>query len=485
MSVEQKILLGLRWTAASRFGSQLIAWAGTIFVMRTLAPQDYGLAAICTAVLSIISMAAEFGIGAGIVQAEKLGTAQLRSIFGASILFSFSGALIVIALSPALAWYFKAPEAALLIQVSAAQLFLAPLAALSDAHLRRELRFKGSSIIDFFVIFATTLGTVILAWRGAGVWSLIIGPLIGALMRVVLLNALVPLRIWPSFDLRPARGLIGFGFKVALSRIASYVFGQSDILIAGRILSKPMLGEYSVAMHLAMLPVSKAMAVVNQVTYPVIAQLNREGASMQPLLLGGLRLLAYAVMPALWGLAAISPWLIPALLGPNWSGAVLPLQIVALALPLRLLSVLLSSVIQGMGHAGLDLKNSMTGVILLPICFGVGAQFGATGLACAWLFGLPILVILNLTRSRAVLGIGLGAAMRALSMPAVFSALMALGVTGMGRWSSGKFAVWPTVLFTGLVGVFIYLSLLWTFDRTSAEQMLRLVRPGKKSVAQR
>ena len=477
MSVEQKFLLGLRWTAAGRFGSQLIAWTGTIFVMRTLAPQDYGLAAICTAVLSIISMAAEFGIGAGIVQAEKLGNAQMRSIFGASILFSFSGALIVIGLSPALAWYFKAPEATILIQVSAIQLLLAPLAALSDAHLRRELRFKGSSIIDFIVVLATTVGTVILAWRGSGVWALIIGPLFGAFTRVVLLNSLVPLRIWPSFDLRPARGLIGFGFKVALSRIASYVFGQSDVLIAGRVLSKASLGEYSVAMHLAMLPVSKAMGVINQVVYPVIAQLNREQTSMQPLLLNGMRLVGYVVIPVLWGLAALSPWLIPALLGPNWGNAVLPLQIVAVALPLRLLSVLLSSVVQGMGHAGLDLRNSITGVILLPCCFIVGVQFGAPGLALSWLIGLPLLVALNLYRSQAVLGIGIADALRALAKPAFFSAMMVVAVLATGQWS-GRIGLtnWPTIALMIAVATLAYLGLLFGLDRGSARQLLKLVR---------
>jgi O-antigen/teichoic acid export membrane protein len=479
MTVERQFLRGIRWTAASRFGSQLIAWAGTIYVMRTLAPQDYGLAAICSAVLSIVTMAAEFGIGAGIVQAKRLEPVQLRSVFGASILFSFTGAAIVVGLAPALAWFFRAPEAAPLIQVAALQLVLAPLAAMSDAQLRRELRFKGSSVIEFAVAVATTCSTALLAWQGFGVWSLIIGPLVGALVRILSLNILVPLRILPSFDLRPARSLIGFGFKVALSRIASYVFGQSDVLIAGRILSKTALGEYSVAMHLAMLPVSKAMGVINQVIYPVIAQLNREEASLQPLLLHGLRLVGYVVIPVLWGLAALSPWLIPALLGPNWDNAVLPLQIVAVALPLRLLSVLLSSVVQGMGQAGLDLRNSITGVILLPCCFLVGAQFGAPGLALSWLIGLPLLVGLNLQRSKVVLGINMAEALRALAKPAIFSAGMAAAVVATGHWgSTAGLPSWPAIALMIGVAVFTYLGLLFGLDRDSAREILKLVRPG-------
>ncbi|MDM4764894.1 lipopolysaccharide biosynthesis protein [Pelomonas sp. SE-A7] len=479
MTVERQFLQGLRWTAASRLGSQIISWVGTIYVMRTLSPQDYGLSAICTAVLSIVAMAAEFGIGAGIVQAERLDKAQMRSIFGASILFSLSGAALVALLAPALAAFYQAPEAAPLIQIAALQLVMAPLSAMSDAQLRRDLRFRGSSVIEVVVALAATLTTAGMAWKGYGVWSLIIGPLAGTLARVVLLNLLVPLNLWPSFKLGAAKGLIGFGFKVALSRVASYVFGQSDVLIAGRMLSKNALGEYSVAMHLAMLPVSRVMSVVNQVTYPVIAQLHREAAPLRPALLMGLRLVAYVVVPVLWGLAALSPWLIPALLGPNWGGAVAPLQIVSVALPLRLLSVLQSSAIQGTGHAGIDLRNSITGVILMPCCFLIGGYFGAQGLALAWLIGLPLLVGQNIQRSSAVLGIGIGDALGALAKPAAFSAAMAAAVvaTGTGCDAIGLPA-WPSIVLMMGVASLVYLGLLFGLDRDSARQLLKLVRPS-------
>lgn len=477
MKVEAQFLQGLRWMALSRAGAQLVSWVGTIYVMRLLAPQDYGLAAICTAVLSIVSMATEFGIAAGIVQAERLERAQLRSVFGAAILFSFTGAVAVALLAAPLADFFRAPEAAPLIGVTAVHLLLAPLSAMSDAQLRRELRFKGSSIVELVFALATTLATTGLAWRGAGVWALILGPIVGSVVRILALNLLAPLRFLPSFDLRPARPLIGFGLRVALSRIASYVFGQSDVLIAGRVLPKTALGEYSVAMHLAMLPVSKAMAVLNQVTYPVIAQLQRDRVDLRPHLLRGLRLVAYLVMPVLWGLAAISPWLIPALLGPGWAGAVLPMQIVATALPLRLLSVLLSSVIQGMGHAGLDLRNSVTGVLLLPCCFLLGAQFGAAGLAAAWLLGLPLLVALNLLRSREVLGFGLGAALGALARPAAFCMAMVLVTLGVGHWSAALLPAWPAIALTIAAAACAYVGLLWLLDRPGALQLLKLIRP--------
>jgi O-antigen/teichoic acid export membrane protein len=468
---------GLRWMAAGRLSAQLVSWVGTIFVMRLLTPADYGLAAICAAIVSAVSMVAEFGLGAGLVQARTLARDQVRSVFGASLLFSLVAVLLVVGAAPVLGWFFRAPEVVLLVQVSSLQLLLSPLATIPEAFLKREMAFRGASIIELVAGVAASAGTVALAWYGFGVWALVLGPLMGVFLRVLLLNVLAPQRLWPSFRFAPARGLIDFGFKVALSRIAGYVFAQSDVLIAARVLDKSALGVYSVAMHLAMLPVTKIMGIVNHVAYPAIAELSRNGHDVRPYLLRGLRLFAYALVPLLWGLAAVAPWLIPVVLGPSWVTAVLPLQIVCVALPLRLISVLMSTAIQGLGHAGIDLANTVTGMVLLPLCFLVGVQFGVVGLAGAWLVGLPVLIVLNLRRASAVLQIGVRETLQAIAPPALCSAAMAALVVVSGEVLGLAAATAPGVLALVLVGALAYACILWFGDRSSARELLALLRP--------
>lgn len=479
-STESSFASGLRWVAAGRLSAQLISWIGTIYVMRTLAPQDYGLAAICSSVIAIVTIVAEFGMGASVIQAKKLEDQQIRSVFGASLLFSFTCAALLAVLAPLLAWFFRAPEALNLIRASALHLVLAPLCAIPEAMLRRNLRFRGISLIELASAIAASLATVAMAWQGAGVWALVAGPLVGAAVRVLMINLLAPQRLAPSFRLRPAADLLDFGFKVALSRLASTVFSQSDVLIAGRFLSKGALGEYSVAMTLAMLPLSKAMGILNQVTVPTIAQMNRDARSTLPVLLDGLRLFSYVLVPLLWGMAAVAPWLISTLIGPNWERAVVPMQIVCIALPLRLVGTLLSSVIQGMGHAGLELRNTVTAALLLPACFLIGTPFGAVGLAAAWLVGLPLLVAANLSRARRVLGISLTDAVRAMSRPVLLSGVMGACTLALGHVLDTQLALTNWAILGVLVptGAGIYLGLLWTQDQVSARKLLALVKVG-------
>lgn len=476
MSLNANFYSGLRWVAAARLGAQVLSWVSTVWVMRLLSPSDYALVAIVTAALTMATLAAELGFGAAIVQADRLSEQEMRSVFSASLAFAALSAVALAAAAPLLGKWYSAPAAVPMIQVATLTLIIGALATVPDATLRRELTFRRISLVEFAGNLSSTVATLLLALRGYGPWSLVVGPLIGGGLRVILLFACARLWLWPTLNIRPAMHLLRYGLKVAVSRLAAFVFGQADVMIGAAQLSKTQLGEYSIAMHLAMLPMSKLMGVLNTVAFPVIAQLRRDDASIAPALTRGLRVVSYVVLPLLWGLAAMAYWLIPKLLGPGWSGAVVPLQIVCVVLPLRLVSVLLSTALQGLGAAGVELHNTLTGVLVLPGLFYVGARWGGTGLATAWLVGLPLLLALNISRAAPVLGFGISAVARALSLPVLVSGAMALSVIGCGVLLDTVAFEIPGLAAMALAGACSFMSLLWLLDRGSALDLLATVR---------
>jgi teichuronic acid exporter len=472
MQHKAQFVRSLRWLASARLVGQMLSWLGTIWVMRLLAPGDYALVAICTAVLTLASLVAELGFGSAIVQAKTVDREEARSIFGAAIAFAALCTGLLVAAAPSLAQFYSAPEAEPMMQVSALTLVFGALATVPDANLRREMAFARISILELVASVTAITVTLTLALVGAGAWSLIVGPVLGSAIRAVLLHILWPNRLWPSSDFRRARKLLRYGLTVALSRMATFVFGQADVMIGARILSKPALGEYSIAMHLAMLPMSKLMGMVNSVAFPAIASLNRTEALAPQVLLSSVRILGHIVVPTLWGLAAIAPWLVPVVLGPVWAGAVLPLQVVCVVLPLRLLSVLMSTALQGLGHAGIELRNTLTGVVVFPLLFLAGAYFGAIGLASAWVVGLPLVVVLNLRRAAPVLGFSIAGVTRAMSRPTLVAGALATFIWAMCA-AAGNFAnsIPGVVAISALAGA-CYMALLWFVDRSSATQLL-------------
>ena len=470
---------GLRWMGVGRILGQIFSWTGTIYVMRLLSPADYGLAAISMSLIAMISVVAEMGLGAGLIQAEEVNDDQLRSLFTVSLAFGLAGTLLVMALAPAAGIFFQSAAVVPLVQVGSLQLLIASLAVIPDAMLRRMMRFKAAAIVELLSGLVASAATVYMAFSGWAVWSLVMGPMVGLLARVILLNFVLPSLRWPSLRYGASKDIVAFGLKVSLSRVASYVFSQSDVLIAGRFLDKSAVGAYSVAMNLATLPLSKAMGVLNHVAYPAIADLRRSQVDVRPHLAAGLRVSATAMFPLLWGLAAVSPWLLPAVLGPHWESAVLPMQIVCVALPLRMISVLMSTAVQGLGHPGTDLVNTLTGVVVMPTCFLVGVQFGVAGLAAAWLVGLPLVIFLNLRRAQSVLMLSGWDALRALAKPMACSAVMAALVYGAGLVLGPTLDKLLIVVALILIGLGVYTSSIAIFDPAALRILMRIVLPSR------
>lgn len=273
---------------------------------------------------------------------------------------------------------------------------------------------------------------------------------------------------------------------MAASRVAGYVFSQSDIWIAARALPKTQLGEYSVAMQLAMLPMSKAMSVLNDALYPLVAKMSRDRENTSTPLLAGLRMGMYMAIPVLWGLALVAADLLPLLVGVHWSKAVPIMQVICLLLPLRVINVALATVLQGSGHAGLDLRNTITGALVLPPLFMVGVLHGPLGLAAAWAVGLPIVVAVNLMRSRHALGVGpvviLGAS---LARPMVLGMVsLAAGICARLACSDGS-PNWLALIATALTSQVAYWLLFFAVDRETLRRLLELLGIFRRRVPRR
>jgi O-antigen/teichoic acid export membrane protein len=469
----------LRWLAAGRLAAQVVSWVITILVIRLLTPADYGLAAMVSTVISLISMIAEFGFGTAIVQANEISKEESASVFGAAIVFGALSSIVVAILAPLAAAFYGEPRIEGITQIAACSFFISALATLPDAQLRRALRFKEISFADFLSTLVGSISTYILALAGKGVWALVVGPLIASACRLVILHVIVTDRILPSLKLGKALQLIRFGGQVAVARIAGYAVSQSDFLIAGRFLGKDALGHYSVALDLAMLPLSKIMNIVNQAALPALAKISREQhTDQQKMLLNAHRLMSYVIFPGLWGIAAVSPWLIPALLGEQWGEAVLPLQIVCLVLPLRMVSTLVSTATVSFGRADIELRDKLTSTFIFPLAFLIGTRYGVIGLACAWCVALPLTLGINLFRTRRVFNLAHCEVALALARPAAISGLMAILVYGTG-WTLGTHAAtWAAILLMVIEGAVAYALMLWFQDRAAMLSLLDVVSPG-------
>lgn len=471
-AIVDKILSGARWATVLRLLAQLISWVSTIVVVRFISPGDYGLNAMLEAPMELMLLFSTLGLDFALVRSKHLAHEELRSAFGWLLLINgllflayfFGGVLI--------AAYFNEPRLELLSKALAFIFLLLPFRVVPNAILNRDLKFKLKSFAELIASIASVVVTLLLAIGGAGVWSLVIGVLVNRTTLVVLLMIMQPWFIMPSFSFSAVRGMIAFGGMTTLWGALVLVGEKFPSLIGGPVIGVESLGIFAVAMQFALLPLSKVMPVINQVIFPAFSKFQQQRTVAGHYFGRSLGVISLGLFPVMIGNACIAPEFVLTIFGEKWSSAVVPLMLLSIAMPFRLVTSLLRPVISSMGGVNLALKSTLTTLVILFPLMLTGVHYGVTGMVVAMLVTEPIVTLVTISMSRSVLDTSfaqIGESLR----PAVISSLVmaactlgikfALGLTGVAGLSVEV-----------AVGAISYYFMLRIFFGKSLEDAMRI-----------
>lgn len=476
MDLIPQSIVALRWNAIVRVLGQLITWSVTLVVARLLSPADYGLLAMAVVFLQYVAILADMGLSTAIIQAPEIDCRKLRQILGVALLISLAASLVALAGSGVITKFYREPLLAPIIGMLSIQFVLNGLMAVPRGLAQRSLDFKRFSLVQLAGTVTGALVTLGLAAAGKGIWSLVTGNMVNLAVQVVAANILWPFRHWPLFSIDSARQMISFGASVSGVGVLWLFWTSSDVWIAGRLLGKDLLGAYSVGMQIASMPVSRFGEIVTQVAFPAFSRLQDDLEARQRNLIQSIRILSLGVFPVCWGLSVVAPELILVVIGERWAGAIVPLRVLALIMPLRMVGTFTASVVRSAGRADIDLRNTLLAVLVMPPAFFTGCHWGLDGLSLAWVTVYPCLFVWNMRNYLAALGIPFSSLLRLLGVPVVAGACM-FAATFLLRW---WFQPWNTQ-FGGLVtlctvGAVVYCAVAWRLDRGAVAASGRFVR---------
>lgn len=476
MNVRTQVLAGLKWTVLGRLASQLVTWAITIYVIRLLSPGDYGLMALAGIFSALFTLVAEIGLGSTLVQTKDLPPQRLRQIFGLVILSNAVAFLVMATIAaPLVALFFGEPRLQLVVQVIALQFLAAAFVVVPSALLERDMKFRARSTIDFISTIGGALMTLLLANLGFGVFALAWGVVLGTTIRAVGLNIVGPFPGFPVFQFAGCGSMFNFGRNVAATQFIWFFYSQADSFIVGKFLGKHELGVYSVSMDLASMPASRLSSILNQVVFPALSRVRRDGGSVGAYLLKGMRGISLISFPVMWGMSSVAPELVRAALGDKWIEAALPLALLCLIMPLRVLSPLMHAGLYAVGRA--DISFRITGITAAVMCgaFLVGVQFGLLGLSLAWVLAFPGAFMFNLLRSCKHMDLTAIEIVTMLARPVLATSLMYI-LVAMARHLLPRASALANLSELVAVGAIAYTGFTFLFNRKGLSEVKNLIR---------
>jgi O-antigen/teichoic acid export membrane protein len=476
MTIRDQVLTAIRWTAVARFSGQLFTWAVTIYVIRILSPADYGLMAMAMVLTSLLFLINNIGLESVLIQRPNLDQDTRAKIFGVVIFTNLACFLLMLLMAAPLARFFDEPAVAQLIWVLSLQFLILVFEALPLSALERELDFKKRSIVEFVTMLAASLITLALAVAGMGVWSLVLGHLTGMASRILGLNLITRNLCRPRFSLQGMRDVLAFGGFISTDKILWFVFAESDKFIGGKVLGKELLGFYSVANHLASLPINKIAGLVTSIAFPAFSKVQMEMQTVRFYLLKAVRLMSIFAFPIFFGISSVAASAITLFLGDKWTGAILPLQILGVVMPVRMISTVMPPVLWGVGRPRVSAENFLISSIIMVPAFILGARHGPVGLALAWAIAYPFVFLITTARVCSSIRAGIWELLKSMALPIIAATGMYAAIFAAKPYVVGEVGDVLHLLQLTLVGAVAYIFLLALIHRDGIRETLDLVR---------
>ena len=466
--VYEKLVTGLRSYASLRLVTQILSWVGTVYVVRRLGSHAVGEYAVALVVFNYLAVTFDGTLLETLVQRPPTPEAQ-RAVFSVISAIGALLAAITAAAAGIVGHWVNDPSVSPLLLGVAAAFFLLSFGVIPQATLARSMAFPRLAGIAAVQSICVTGTTVVLAAHGEGAVSLVWGLLVGALVRVILMNVSSWGVMWPTLRVRPALGYLGFGSVLFADNLLWRWYTSIDTFLLSRWAGTTSLGYYNLAQQVAELPLEKITTVVNDISLPAYAELQHQEGAVPQLLLETIRSHGLVGFALFWGLAAVSAYAVPVLFGPQWHWAVFPLIALAAVAPLRLIGSIETPAMTGIGRPGVLLRTKVIIAPCMTVAMLVGCRWGGIqGAALAWLIVFPLCYGFAFRNVLEAAGIAYRRVFEVLRGPAMAAALMVVTVLlveyGAARITASSLAV----LIVGVVaGTGAYVAFLRRLDPES------------------
>lgn len=383
----------IKWSFLSEVATKVVTPLVFVILARLLTPEDYGVVAAATMVVSFSQIFWEAGMGKAVIQYQGERVTAANTAFWINNLLGLVVAGLLVAMAPMVAdKLFHDPRVALVLKVMAVQVLLSAAGSVHTALMQKDMQFKRLFWVRLLTVSAPGLISIPLALRGMGYWALVAGSLVGQTLQLVALWRISDWRPAFAFDSASARRLVGFGSWVAMSGLLGWFYMWADSLIVGMYLGSHELGLYRTGNTFVMMLYGILFGPLLPVLYSHLAGIQEDRTRITQLLGRIFRLITFISVPAGFLLYTLAEPIARIVFGPNWLGIGLVISMMGLTHGFAWIVGANGEAYRAIGKPDYETKIMASTLLLYSFAYWVSIQYGLT--TFLWTrFGVALLAI--------------------------------------------------------------------------------------------
>jgi len=475
MNFNKNTAHGIKWTSVCALVSNILGIVQISMLARILEKSDFGLMAIVSVVIGFSDIFIDIGVSNAIIYKDEISKKKLDTLYWINIIVGilFFAALCMIA-GP-LSVYYQSNELKPLLVLIAATFLIKPWGQQHMVLMQKNLQFDKLAIIEMLARLVAFCFTILAAYLGMRVYSLAIGMIILSLVSSVgyIIKSDVERMPLSYFNLKEVKDEVRYGLYQLGEKILNYCSYQFDTILIGRLLGLDVLGLYNISNSLAGKVFNLINPIAIKVTYPVMARLKKDKEQLNNYHLLKLKFISYITFPLYTFFFVMAVPVVYVLLGKQWTNASSIFSALSFSYIILTISNPNGTLLLSVGKVKETFYWNFYSVIVYPLSILIGSTYGLFGI----IYALVIMRFINYFVSihylvKPASGLTVISTMSVFLKPALFSLCCAL-ITYVSVYYITSFMV--SLIVGGVVYFLLFVSLVYVFDRATANEILQLV----------
>ena len=379
-SLKKKTVKGVAWTSLDQVATLGFAFVIGVILARLLSPSDYGLLAMIAIFNAIAFAFINSGFGNALIRKPDLTEDDNSTAFYFNVVAGVVMTGVIWLIAPLAATFYDKPILTQLLRVEGFLLIISSLTIVQNTQLSRALNFKAKMIINIASQVIAGVVAIYAAYHGFGVWSLVIQHFANSIIRLILLWIISPWRPRGKWNKASFRYLWGFGSKMLASGLLDTIYTNIYPIVIGKLYSAADLGQYKRARDFASIPSAGLTGVIQQVTFPVLSQIQEEIDRLASSYRRMLRFTVFLVFPMMIGMAVLAHPLVISLLTDKWAQCVPYLQVVCFSFMWYPVHAINLTLLQVKGRSDLFLRLEIIKKVIITIAIIISVPYGIMGI---------------------------------------------------------------------------------------------------------
>ncbi len=402
--IKGQAVAAILWLGGGRLFTRFVDQLVVLVLARLLVPEDFGIVAMASVFARLLTLLTSMGVTRAVVQRPHVDDAYLSTALWGNMAIGCLLSGVGWGAAGLIAKFYHEPLVGPVFAALSLRFALTGATVVQSALISRQMRFGVLQVRN--IISAGVAGSVavVLALRGAGVWSLIAQIVVADLLDLVLLWTATAWRPKRLFSWTNLRELWGFGSRILGSQFFNYVVKYFDNLLIGRMLGAVQLGYYAFGYALFLTPLLDITGTVWQVTFSAFSRLQEDLPRLRRGFLLTTKYVALITFPVLLGLLLVARDLITVVFGAKWLPAAPVLQILLVAGVLRSQVSIWNSVLPALGRVNWMFRWAVASAAIYVPAFLIGIRWGIVGVAAGYTVSALVVAPFQLAQVRRLVG---------------------------------------------------------------------------------